>query len=175
MYISTGLNLPFKYIIDWTGRTFFNNLNIYTIKSNMLCCHFQCTQHCIDLFFCPIKNIWVQVKWMNVLEIPAQKHTVLNFLVAKRLSFYEFTEWCTQGVFLLYKIFKYDVFKRLKTHIKPDYYLLYFKTKISLVTCVGRKLARPTLAWSRLASLSINFTVSPQRCKEQGDLLLWLK
>ena len=30
---------------------------------------------------------------MNVLEIPAQKHhTVLNFLVAKRLSFYEFTE-----------------------------------------------------------------------------------
>ena len=66
--------------------------------------------------------------------------------------------------FLLYKIFKYDVFKRLKTHIKPDYYLLYFKTKISLVTCVGRKLARPTLAWSRLASLSINFTVSPQRC-----------
>ena len=46
------------------------------------------------IFLC----IWVQVKWMNVLEIPAQKHTVLNFLVAKRLSFYEFTDWCTSQV-----------------------------------------------------------------------------
>ena len=46
----------------------------------------------------------------------------------------------------LYKIFKYDVFKRLKTHIKPDCYLFYFKIKSSLVTCVGRKLARHTLA-----------------------------
>ena len=46
--------------------------------------------------------------------------------------------------FFLYKIFKYDVFKRLKTHIKPDCYLFYFKIKSSLVTCVGRKLARHT-------------------------------
>ena len=107
---------------------------------------------------------------MNVLEIAAQKHhTVLNFLVAKSVKFLWVYIMMHARYFLKFKIFKYDVFKILKTHIKPDCYLFYFKIKSSLVTCVGRKLARHTLAWSRLASLSINFTVSPQHCNYNID------
>ena len=71
--------------------------------------------------------------------------------------------------FFKYKIFKYEVFK---THIKPDCYLFYLKTKSSLVTCVGRKLAHPRPQTGLTQKSGFKLVVSYKSCMKPSTLKL---